>query len=309
MTLHQPMPGSPSPDLVFSLGVDGPLDLPLTVAPVRHGPGDPTLRMVSRGIWRATRTPCGPLTIQLQHRGDELRVAAWGPGAVIAEELAPRLAGLHDRPDALRPVHRLIRELSVRFAGVRMPATGNVWEALAPAIIEQKVTGTEAFRGWRLLVRTYGEPAPGPPGLILAPDAATIAGLPYHVFHRFGIERRRADTLRRAAALGARLDGLSQTARVEELLLRVRGIGPWTVAEVARVGLGDVDAVSVGDFHVPNLVCWALAGEPRGDDARMLALLAPYSGQRGRVQRLLEASGIRAPRYGPRLAPRSIRAI
>ncbi len=295
--------------MVFSLGIDGPLDLPLTVAPVRHGPGDPTLRMVSSGIWRATRTPRGPLTIQLRDRGDELHVAAWGPGAVIAEELAARLAGLHDQPGALQPVHRLIRELSVRFAGVRMPATGNVWEALAPAIIEQKVTGTEAFRGWRQLVRAYGEPAPGPPGLILAPDAATVAGLPYHVFHRFGIERRRADTLRRAAALGSRLEAIGDTRRLGDLLLRVRGIGPWTVAEVARVALGDVDAVSVGDFHVPNTIAWALAGEPRADDSRMLELLEPYDGQRGRVQRLLEAGGIFAPRRGPRFAPRSITTI
>ena len=57
--------------------------------------------------------------------------------------------------------------------------------------------------------------------------------------------------------------------------------------------------MSVGDFHLPNLVAWALAGEPRADDARMLELLEPYRGQRARVIRLLELSGIRAPRYGP----------
>jgi 3-methyladenine DNA glycosylase/8-oxoguanine DNA glycosylase len=70
--------------------------------------------------------------------------------------------------------------------------------------------------------------------------------------------------------------------------------------------LGDTDAVSVGDFHLPHLVAWTLAGEPRGDDARMLELLEPYRGQRGRVVRLLEASGLAAPRFGPRMAPRSI---
>jgi hypothetical protein len=41
----------------------------------------------------------------------------------------------------------------------------------------------------------------------------------------------------------------------------------------------------------------------------MLELLEPYAGQRGRVQRLLEASGIRMPRFGPRTAPRTIAAI
>jgi 3-methyladenine DNA glycosylase/8-oxoguanine DNA glycosylase len=89
-------------------------------------------------------------------------------------------------------------------------------------------------------------------------------------------------------------------------LTSVPGIGPWTAAEVGVRALGDVDAVSVGDFHLPNLVAFALAGEPRGTDARMLALLEPYRGQRARVVRLLELSGVRAPRYGPRLSVRGI---
>ena len=84
------------------------------------------------------------------------------------------------------------------------------------------------------------------------------------------------------------------------------GLGPWTAAEVAVRALGDRDALSVGDYHVPNLVSWALAGEPRGTDARMLELLEPYRPHRARVVRLLEAAGIRSPRYGPRMAPRRI---
>ena len=39
----------------------------------------------------------------------------------------------------------------------------------------------------------------------------------------------------------------------------------------------------VGDYHFPNTVAWALAGEARADDDRMLELLSPYAGQRGRV--------------------------
>ncbi len=76
-------------------------------------------------------------------------------------------------------------------------------------------------------------------------------------------------------------------------------VGPWTAAEVGLRALGDPDAVSVGDFHLCHAVCWALAGEPRGTDERMLDLLAPYTGQRARVIRLIETAGIHAP------APRS----
>ena len=77
---------------------------------------------------------------------------------------------------------------------------------------------------------------------------------------------------------------------------------------MVRVAYGDPDAVSVGDYHVPNMVAWALAGEPRGDDARMLALLEPFRGHRGRVCVLLEAAGIagaevRPPRADPLVRP------
>jgi 3-methyladenine DNA glycosylase/8-oxoguanine DNA glycosylase len=73
-----------------------------------------------------------------------------------------------------------------------------------------------------------------------------------------------------------------------------------------RVAFGDADAVSVGDYHIPSLVAWALAGERKADDGRMLDLLEPYRGQRGRIQRLLEISGIYPERRGPRMAPRDI---
>jgi 3-methyladenine DNA glycosylase/8-oxoguanine DNA glycosylase len=80
----------------------------------------------------------------------------------------------------------------------------------------------------------------------------------------------------------------------------IPGIGPWTSAKVAASALGDADAVPVGDFHLPNTIVYAFTGDARGDDARMLELLAPYAGHRMRVIRLIEHAGIHAPRYGPR---------
>jgi hypothetical protein len=41
----------------------------------------------------------------------------------------------------------------------------------------------------------------------------------------------------------------------------------------------------------------------------MLELLEPYRPHRGRAQLLLEATGIRAPAFGPRMEIRSIDAI
>lgn len=294
-------------DATVALRLDVPLDLVRTLAPVAHGRGDPTIRFASGGVWRTTRTPHGPATLRLAASGDRVEAAAWGPGAVAAIDAVPGLIGLHDDPAALVPRHRLIAELAHRLRGLRLPRTGRVFEALLPAICEQKVTGDEARAAFRAIVYRHGEPAPGPApaGMRLPPDASVLGGLSYFAFHPLGLERRRAEVVMRAARLAPRVEGVPQD-EAERLLRATPGIGPWTVAETTRLAHGDPDAVSVGDYHIPNLVAWALAGEPRADDTRMLELLEPYRGQRGRIQRLLEASGIRPPRYGPRLAPRRI---
>jgi 3-methyladenine DNA glycosylase/8-oxoguanine DNA glycosylase len=191
---------------------------------------------------------------------------------------------------------------------MRFGRTDAVTASLVPAILGQKVTAIEAQRAYHGLVRRYGEPAPGPSRLIMPPKAEVIAALPYFELHPLGLEQRRAVTLIRAAGradwLEAAID-LDPGAALSRLR-SVPGVGAWTAAETARTALGDPDAVSLGDFHIPNLVCWALAGEPRGDDTRMLELLEPYRGQRARVVRILKRSGIRAPKYGPRTKPRSI---
>ena len=294
-----------------TLRLDRPLDLVSTLAPLRRGLGDPTIRIARGEVVRATRTADGPATIHIRQLGDQLEVETFGAGAARAMAAVPDLVGLDDDPAALRPAHPLLRRLAARHTGLRIGRTGNIVESLVPAILEQKVTGTEAFGAWRRLVRRYGEPAPGHGELWVAPDAATLAALPYHAYHPLGVERRRADTIRRVTAEAARLAVLPELPLPDAYrrLTSFPGVGPWTAAEVAIRALGDADAVSVGDFHLPHLVSWALAGEPRGDDARMLELLEPYRGQRGRAIRLLEASGLRAPRRGPRLAPRSIARI
>lgn len=293
------------------LEADGPLDLGLTLAPLAHGRFDPTLRMGGGEVWLAMTTPDGPATLRLGGGGPSGRVVAraWGPGAAAALARTRRLVGVDDDSGALVAHHAPIRELQRRLVGLRMPASGRVLDALVPAICEQKVTGTEARRAYQALVRRHGTSAPGPIDLRLPPSAELLAGLPYHAYHPFGIERRRADVIRRAAASASRLERAPDADAARREMLAIPGIGPWTAAEVLRVSHGDPDALSVGDYHLPNAVAWLLAGEPRADDARMLELLAPYAGQRGRVQRLVEAGRVVAPRRGPRLAPRSIARI
>jgi 3-methyladenine DNA glycosylase/8-oxoguanine DNA glycosylase len=296
------------PDASGFVALPAPIDLPLTLAPIAHGRGDPTVRIGPDGAWRATRTPEGPATIRLKVVTDGIEVSAWGAGAAQAVAGAADLVGANDDPSSLVPHHRLIGELVHRFPGLRLPRTNRPFEALLPAICEQKVSGVDARRAFRGIIAAHGEDAPGPAGLRLPPAPATLAALPYFAFHRFGLERRRADLIRIAAQLAPRIE-LAKPAEAYARLSAVSGIGPWTLAEVGRIAFGDPDAISVGDYHLPNVVAWALVREPRADDARMLELLEPYRGQRGRVQRLLEVSGIGAPRYGPRMSPQPIAEI
>jgi 3-methyladenine DNA glycosylase/8-oxoguanine DNA glycosylase len=143
---------------------------------------------------------------------------------------------------------------------------------------------------------------------LLPPDPAAVAAMPYYAMHPLGVERRRAEVLRTVCGRASRIEGLSEdpTQEARAWLELLPGVGPWTAAQVAQIALGDADAVSVGDFHMPHMVCWALAREPRGTDERMLELLEPYRGHRARVQHLLLASGAKAPRFGPRLEPAAI---
>jgi 3-methyladenine DNA glycosylase/8-oxoguanine DNA glycosylase len=284
------------------------IDLALTLRPMLRGRGDPTMRIVRGQVWRASRTPDGPVTARFAETPDGVEVDAWGPGAAWLLDHAPAWCGALDDATGFHPPAGLVRELHRRFAGLRIPTTGCVTERLIPVVLEQKVTGLEARRAYRRLTLALGEPAPGPSDLVLPPDPQRMAELPYERFHPFGVERRRAEVLRMIGHRAAWLDDAAGLP-LEEASARIgslHGLGPWTIAEVARIALGDADAVSVGDFHVPHLVAWALAREARGSDERMLELLEPYRPHRGRVQLLLEISRIRPPAFGPRMEPRAI---
>ncbi len=279
-----------------------PVDLGRSLRPLRTGRGDPTILLSERAVLRASRTPDGPVTVRAEHQGDRIEVEAWGPGAEWALEQAPGLFGLRDDRSGFDPPEGVVRRLHRDAEGLRMPRTDRVLEALLPAVLGQRVTGFEAKRAYHQLIERWGAPAPGPGGLLLVPLPDQIAELGYYELHLIGMERRRADALKRVCAHAARLEeaGRGSTTLLQERLQAIPGVGAWTSAEVARAAHGAPDAVSVGDYHLKHLVSWALAGEERGSDARMLELLEPYAGHRGRVCLLLEAAGLRAPRRGPR---------
>jgi 3-methyladenine DNA glycosylase/8-oxoguanine DNA glycosylase len=294
------------------------VDLLATLGPMRRGAGDPTHHVDPAGtVWRATRTPDGPATTALRVRAGaaEVHAQAWGPGAAWSLESVPELLGAGDDPAGFEPAHPVLRDSWRRHPGWRVPRSRRVLESLVPAVLEQKVTCRESWRAFRSLVRRYGEPAPGPVGhlpggLVVPPDARTWAMVPSWEWHRAGVDLARSRTTVTAASAAGRLEGLCAVP-VQDAARRMRtlpGIGAWTAAEVAQRALGDADAVSVGDAHLPALVGTALVGE-RVDDDAMLELLEPYRGHRYRAVRLIELCGLRYERHGPRFAGRDYRAM
>jgi 3-methyladenine DNA glycosylase/8-oxoguanine DNA glycosylase len=273
--------------------------------------GDPTVAAGGRAAWWATRTPDGPGTIQFARTGDDLVATAHGPGAGWLIDRADAIAGLRDDVSGFAAAaHPLVARVWRDLSGMRLPATGRVFHHVVPAILGQKVTGKEAHRAYVRMLAHFAAPPPGadagaPARLRLPPDPAEVAATPYWVFHPWGVEQRRAETVRRAASSAAMLDACADADSATRRMTALPGIGAWTAAEVVRVAFGDADAVSVGDYHIKNTVSWALAGEPRGTDERMLQLLEPFRGHRGRVCTLLEAAGHAAPRFGPRMPIRS----
>lgn len=296
--------------------LDVPLAVRQTLGPLRHGRGDPCFRFAADGIWWARSTPDGPVTLHVDdrqtdplHPGSRVAVTAYGPGAAVALAGIDHVLGLADDPEGLVCDHPAVVAAQRRNPGVRLTRTDDVSEVLVPTILGQKVQSLAAHRSWAALVRAHGAPAPGPAGLVLPPAPDRLASLPYHAYHRFGIERRRADAIRAASRAASRLAGCRHldAAAARTRLRHLPGIGPWTAATVTGVSHGDPDAVVVGDFNLPGVVAWTLAGERGADDTRMLELLAPFPGQRRRVQRLLAHRGPGRPRRGPRLALDDIR--
>ncbi|TDE15934.1 DNA-3-methyladenine glycosylase family protein [Jiangella asiatica] len=291
-----------------------PVDVLATLAAHQRGPYDPAFQLDTDGrVWRTCRPAGEAATVCLRVSAGEVTATAWGSGAEAALHAVPDWLGEHDDPTGFRPEHPVLREAYRRHPGTLVGRTGLLMEALVPAILEQKVTGTEAYRGWMRLLRRYGEPAPGPAParMRVVPPPERWARIPSWDWHRAGVGPQRSRTIVTAARHAARLEEtvLMSSADADRRLRAIPGIGVWTSAEVRQRVFGDPDAVSVGDYGLPHVVAYALTGERRGSDELMLELLEPYRGHRHRACILLMRAGLGPPRRGPRAPVRDYRAI
>ena len=287
----------------------------LTLAPQRRGPGDPCFQVSDEGaIWRTSLLPTGAVTARIGRTApDSVCCAAWGSGAAEFLEGLPAMLGADDDASDFVPREPTVEAAHRRLPHLRLGRTGQVLEALIPAVLEQRVPGADAFRSWRVLVSKFGTPAPGPaPARMRVPPSAEVwRDMPSWEFHRANVDPRRARTVVSCARRAASLERLASwpATQARQALTSLPGVGVWTAAETAQRAFGDADALSVGDYHIAKMIGWTLLGHPVVDTV-MLDLLEPMRPHRHRVVRLLEASGLaHEPRRGPRLPVQKISSL
>jgi 3-methyladenine DNA glycosylase/8-oxoguanine DNA glycosylase len=281
------------------------VDLMETLRFQRMGPYDPCgiFDGRARRFAYAFRTSAGPATLHLaQIDGTTIEASAWGPGAALAMAEVPAICGAADDPDAFVTDHDGVQRLARRFRKMRQPRVPWIFESLVAIILQQRIAFQEAMLAWGKIARERGTDAPGPLGLKLFPDKATLLAMPTWAYRESLVDRKRE------LAIRALFDHEDEILRAldrpfdeqREVMRRIPGIGPWTIESFLGQSRGDPDALPTADYWIPHMVSYALTGKPRSDDAEMLALLERFRPHRGRVLRLLGAAGYAAPRHGPR---------
>jgi 3-methyladenine DNA glycosylase/8-oxoguanine DNA glycosylase len=131
-----------------------------------------------------------------------------------------------------------------------------------------------------------------------------LTALSGHGATTLAIDVSRAAALREVALVAHHLDALARgsASDARAALEAIPGIGVWTANRATGVALGDADALAVGDYHLKNIVGFALTGAARTTDDEMVDLLDRFRPHRARVVRLIELSGLRPPRYGARMS-------
>lgn len=247
------------------------------------------------------QTPDGAVTILVVAESDALSVTCFGDGIDWIESRLPSLLGLMDRPDGFKPQGKLA-DLARKMPGLRLPILPVVFPRLVQIILQQLISWSDALAGWRQLVRRYGTEAPGPSPLRLAPTPRAIRELGYYDIVDCGVLPKQARIILKVARDATSIERLSATPEeLSNYLLRIPGIGEWTVQHLSGTSCGVADALMPDDYGLPHTVAWFLLGKERSDDVEMFELLEAYRGHRFRVINLLWQSGIEAPRRGPKM--------
>lgn len=336
-----------------------PYDLPRTLGILQRGSGDPSVQVhqttqhvapvsalslaragtqgasawLCQRLYRCSGEEIGAATYLFRQVSPEaVRVcvaASTDEAAEDAVRRAPTLLGAADDWRSLErelaesedPTYAALAEIRHRHPGVRLPATGALFDQLITAVLEQKVTHEQARHSWRTLLRRFGaappqsSQVPTPAMMRLPFTGGALRSVPSWQWHSMWVQPPLARAVRHVAHRAGAVHRLAVASSMEtgsisalaRQLTHLPGIGDWTAAEALQRSHGAADLPAVGDYHLAHYVGQVMTGR-RTDDAGMLDLLEPFRPHRQRVVRLLKLSGIPAQRFGPRLAPEDHRS-
>lgn len=294
------------PNGPIHLPIDGAYDLDRTMSVLTMGRGNPCLRHNASVAQLTLGTPEGPVALAATRSGEGLSVITDGTGSEWIKPHLPAIFGLLDDPSGFRPDGKL-GQASQSIEGLRLPRLPAVFERLVQVVLQQLISFRDACRAWRLLVRRYGEEVPGSDGLFHAPAAQRLGGLAVHELMACEVLPKHARVILQLAKQATGLERLWSVGEgidaLSDHLLKQPGVGPWTVGYLRGAGLGDADALVLGDYGHPHQVAYFFTGEERGDDAQMVELLEPFRPHRFRVLMTLILATPAPPRHGPKRRP------
>ncbi|MEP7286891.1 MAG: Ada metal-binding domain-containing protein [Chloroflexota bacterium] len=168
--------------------------------------------------------------------------------------------------------------------GLRIPLMPDIFEAMTWAIVGQQVNLPFAYKLRRTVVQLCGEPI-GDSGFIAHPTPTAVAQLDYTDLTSRQFSRHKAeyliDTARLISSGDLSLANLAEApaSQVEQQLLAIRGLGPWSAHYIMLRALGFADCVPLGDAGLVNALRKFYDLDHRPDStetAALMELFAPY---------------------------------
>ncbi|MGA2765162.1 MAG: DNA-3-methyladenine glycosylase [Spirochaetia bacterium] len=173
-----------------------------------------------------------------------------------------------------------LRPLVTDAPGMRLPLTWDPFEAVVRAVLGQQISVAGAITIAGRLAERYGRPLGGGGTITrVFPGPAELAGTD---ISSLGVPASRARTLVAAsrAILNGKLrfDGTPKPEELENDLLGIPGIGPWSAHYIFLRGLGEPDAFPESDLGIRKALDALGYPSQRAQRREAIALLSPWRG-------------------------------
>jgi DNA-3-methyladenine glycosylase II len=204
-----------------------------------------------------------------------------------AKDMCIGMLGLKIDPDeffAFAIDDTVFGPLLVRRPRLRIIQSASIFEALTWAVMGQQINVAFAISLRRTFIQQAGRLHSS--GLRCYPEAEDVARLDIEQLTRRQFSRSKAETLVRLAhlmstsALNLVMSETNTIEQIVESLLKIKGIGPWTVNYALLRGFAYADCSLHGDVAVRTAIHRLTGGESRPEIAAAEAFLKRYAPHR-----------------------------